>query len=93
MHFERRPPPHTVEQRLGHRAVANGSPAYAFMFTVPRARWNDALLRRRRGRALSLGHRGGLCAETATASTESPQQPENARKRKRSTEPLLPGEF
>jgi hypothetical protein len=29
----------------------------------------------------------------ATTSTESPQQPENTRKRKRSTEPLLPGEL
>jgi hypothetical protein len=28
-----------------------------------------------------------------TTSTESPQQPENTRKRKRSTEPLLPGEL
>ena len=29
----------------------------------------------------------------ATTSTESPQQPESTRKRKRSTEPLLPGEL
>ena len=65
MHFERRPPPHTVEQRRGRRAVANGGPAHASVFMAPRARRNDVLLRRRRGRALSLGRRGSLCAETA----------------------------
>ena len=67
MHLERRPPPHTVEQPHGCRAVANGSLAHASMLMAPRARRNDVLLRRRRGRALSLGRRGRLCAETSTA--------------------------